>query len=206
MRRLLTRRPRDRVHGKRSSVGRTWDPSESSISHPGTHPERPQPSGSWNASARGGACGCRRLLGSLGLETGLGPFDQLGTWARPSPARSLALRRGSLSASWPSARPNEPGSCSSRRGRTVRLTSASCDLLQQAAHRRGIDPDTLVDELVRSDFAAGTRSDLEAVLAGLPEIDGVTLEREHVSSSRAAAPDRRCRRKRTHSARVGVIA
>lgn len=71
------------------------------------------------------------------------------------------------------------------RARTVRLTPASYDLLEQEARRRGTDPDALADELLRSDLAAPAPGDLETALAGLaklraglPEIDGVALARE----------------------------
>lgn len=71
------------------------------------------------------------------------------------------------------------------RARTVRLTPASYDLLEQEARRRGTDPDALADELLQYDLAAGPRGDLDAALAGLaelrgglPEIDGVALARD----------------------------
>lgn len=71
------------------------------------------------------------------------------------------------------------------RDRTVRLTSDSYELLEEAARKRGIDPDALADELLRSDLAAQSGEDLDAVLASsdelrarLPEIDGVALARE----------------------------
>lgn len=71
------------------------------------------------------------------------------------------------------------------RDRTVRLTSASYELLAQEARRRGIDADALADELLRGDLGARAGEDLEAVLtlsdelrARLPEIDGVALARE----------------------------
>lgn len=71
------------------------------------------------------------------------------------------------------------------RARTVRLTPASYDLLEQEARRRGTDPDALADELLRSDLAASAPCDLDSSLAGLtelraglPEIDGVGLARE----------------------------
>jgi hypothetical protein len=70
------------------------------------------------------------------------------------------------------------------RERTVRLPQASYDLLLQEASRRGVEPDALADELVRTDLGAIT-GDLEGALAGLaelrtrlPDIDGVTLARE----------------------------
>lgn len=69
--------------------------------------------------------------------------------------------------------------------RTVRLTPASYDLLEQEARRRGTDPDALADELLRSDLGGGASEDLDAALARsdelrsrLPEIDGVALARE----------------------------
>lgn len=51
--------------------------------------------------------------------------------------------------------------------------------------RRGIDPDALADELVRTKLEAVANGDLDAALAGLaelraslPDIDGVALARE----------------------------
>ena len=68
--------------------------------------------------------------------------------------------------------------------RTIRLPQASYDLLLQEANRRGVEPDALADELVRTDLEAST-SDLQSALVGLaklraelPDIDGVTLARE----------------------------
>lgn len=71
------------------------------------------------------------------------------------------------------------------RARTIRVTPTSYDLLEREARRRGMDPDGLADELLRSRLAAAPPGDLEAVLAGLaefrsglPEIAGVALARE----------------------------
>lgn len=71
------------------------------------------------------------------------------------------------------------------RDRVIRLTPTAYDLLKQEARRRRTDPDTLADELLRSNLAAAAVSDLEAALAGLaelrsglPEIDGVALAGE----------------------------
>jgi hypothetical protein len=70
------------------------------------------------------------------------------------------------------------------RERTIRLPQTSYDLLQQEASRRGIEPDALADELLRTDLEAST-GDLQRALTGLaelrtrlPNIDGVTLARE----------------------------
>lgn len=71
--------------------------------------------------------------------------------------------------------------------RTVHLQEASYALLEAEARRRGIDPDALVDALVRADLSAPGESgeDLESVLGDLaelrdelPEIDGVVLARD----------------------------
>ena len=65
--------------------------------------------------------------------------------------------------------------------RAIHLQQASYDLLQREASRRGVQPDALADELVRTDLA-GERGDLQSALAGLaqlrrrlPRIDGVAL-------------------------------
>lgn len=64
------------------------------------------------------------------------------------------------------------------------MPQASYDLLLQEANRRGVDPDALADELLRTDLVASA-SDLQSALAGLAELrmrlpdkDGVTLARE----------------------------
>lgn len=72
------------------------------------------------------------------------------------------------------------------RPKTVRLTSSSYELLEQEARRRGTEPDSLAEELLRADLVgAAAGEDLDAVLARsdelrsrLPEIDGVVLARE----------------------------
>lgn len=68
---------------------------------------------------------------------------------------------------------------------TVHLPESSYALLTAEARRRGLDPDALADELVRTDLAAQGEQDLEATLhglaelrAGLPEIDGIVLARD----------------------------
>jgi hypothetical protein len=61
---------------------------------------------------------------------------------------------------------------------------SSYELLQQEASRRGVEPDALADELLRSDLGAST-GDMQRTLAGLaelrtrlPDIDGIALARE----------------------------
>ena len=53
------------------------------------------------------------------------------------------------------------------------------------AQRRGLDPDALADELLRTDLATNGGEDLDATLqslaelrARLPEIDGIVLARD----------------------------
>lgn len=70
--------------------------------------------------------------------------------------------------------------------RTVRLSPSSYELLEQEARRRGTEPDSLAEELLRADLGGATAGEeLDAVLARsdglrsrLPEIDGVVLARE----------------------------
>jgi hypothetical protein len=69
--------------------------------------------------------------------------------------------------------------------RTIHLPESSYALLTAEAQRRGLDPDALADELVRSDLAAPSEQDLEATLkslaelrAEMPEIDGIVLARD----------------------------
>lgn len=70
-----------------------------------------------------------------------------------------------------------------RRERIVHLPQASYDLLLQEANRRGVDPDALADELLRTHLGVSA-GDLQSALTGpawprtrLPDIDGVTLAR-----------------------------
>jgi hypothetical protein len=68
--------------------------------------------------------------------------------------------------------------------RTIELQPDAYDLVVREAERRGVEPDALVDELVRNDLGHGN-GDLNAALdalaefrAGLPPIDAVALVRE----------------------------
>jgi hypothetical protein len=71
------------------------------------------------------------------------------------------------------------------RGHTIRLQPDAYELLAREATRRGLEPDALADELLRTDLSAAPEADLEEVLAGLadvraglPPIDAVALVRE----------------------------
>lgn len=68
---------------------------------------------------------------------------------------------------------------------TVRLQPDAYELVMREAERRGLEPDELVDEIVRTDLRELKTADLEAALrraaalrAELPPIDGVALARE----------------------------
>ncbi len=67
----------------------------------------------------------------------------------------------------------------------VRLQSDAYELVVREAERRGVEPDELVDEIVRTDLGKLNETDLEATLrraaefrSTLPPIDGVALARE----------------------------
>ncbi len=69
--------------------------------------------------------------------------------------------------------------------RTIHLPDSSYALLSAEAQRRGVDPDALADELLRTDLAAPGDQDLDVTLkslaelrARLPEIDGIVLARD----------------------------
>jgi hypothetical protein len=69
--------------------------------------------------------------------------------------------------------------------RTVELQPDAYDLVVREAERRGVEPDALVDELVRTDLGQRANGDLKPALnalaefrAGLPSIDAVALVRE----------------------------
>ena len=69
--------------------------------------------------------------------------------------------------------------------RAIHLPESSYALLSAEAQRRGLDPDALADELLRTDLATSNGQDLDATLqslaelrARLPEIDGVVLARD----------------------------
>jgi hypothetical protein len=71
------------------------------------------------------------------------------------------------------------------RPRAIHLQPDAYELLAREAARRGVDPDQLADELVRSDLTGTPQSDLDAALdalaefrAGLPPVDAVTLVRD----------------------------
>lgn len=68
--------------------------------------------------------------------------------------------------------------------RAIHLPESSYALLAAAARQRGVEPDALADELVRTDLARAG-GDLESALAGLaalrerlPQIDGIALASE----------------------------
>lgn len=76
---------------------------------------------------------------------------------------------------------------------TVRLHPDAYELVVREAERRGVEPNELVDELVRADLGRLTDGNLEATLrraaqlrAKVPPIDGVALARE----ARAELEDR----------------
>jgi hypothetical protein len=69
--------------------------------------------------------------------------------------------------------------------RTIQLPESSYALLSAEAQRRGLDPDVLADELLRTDLALGNGQDLDATLRSLaelretlPEIDGIVVARD----------------------------
>ena len=69
--------------------------------------------------------------------------------------------------------------------RTIELKPDAYDLVVREAERRGVQPDALVDELVRTDLGQRANGDLNAALdalaelrAGLPPVDAVALVRE----------------------------
>lgn len=69
--------------------------------------------------------------------------------------------------------------------RTIHLPESSYELLSAEVQRRGLAPDALADELLRTDLATSDGEDLDATLqslaeltARLPEIDGVLLARD----------------------------
>jgi len=68
---------------------------------------------------------------------------------------------------------------------TVKLQPDAYELVVREAERRGVEPDELVDELVRADLRKFDEGDLEATLrraaalrSTLPPIDGVALARD----------------------------
>jgi DNA-binding response OmpR family regulator len=69
--------------------------------------------------------------------------------------------------------------------RAIHLPESSYALLSAEAERRGIEPDALADEMLRTDLATQGGQDLDAALvnlaefrAQLPEIDGLVLARD----------------------------
>ena len=81
--------------------------------------------------------------------------------------------------------------------RTIELQPNAYDVVVREAERRGVEPDALVDELVRTDLGQGS-GDLNVALdaladfrAELPPIDAVALVREGRDELKPAALDRR---------------
>ncbi len=71
------------------------------------------------------------------------------------------------------------------RPRMIELQPDAYDLVVREADRRGVEPDALVDELVRSDLGRQANGGIDAALdalaefrAVLPPIDAVALVRE----------------------------
>jgi hypothetical protein len=71
------------------------------------------------------------------------------------------------------------------RPHTIELAADVFDLVCGEAQRRGVSPDQVVTDIVRSDLAAIGGGDLEAALrraadvrSTLPRLDGVALARE----------------------------
>jgi hypothetical protein len=69
--------------------------------------------------------------------------------------------------------------------RTIELQQDSYDLVVREAERRGLEPDALVDEIVRTDLGERRNGDLDAALdalaefrSNLPPIDAVALVRD----------------------------
>ncbi|MDQ3678362.1 MAG: hypothetical protein M3401_16450 [Actinomycetota bacterium] len=71
------------------------------------------------------------------------------------------------------------------RPHTIELAPDAFDLVSREAQRRGVSPDQVVEEIVRTDLAADDGGDLAAALrraadvrATLSRLDGVALARE----------------------------
>lgn len=68
---------------------------------------------------------------------------------------------------------------------TVELHPDAFDLVAREAQRRGVSPDQIVEEIVRTDLGRGGGDDLDALLdratrlwATLPPVDAVALARD----------------------------
>jgi hypothetical protein len=68
---------------------------------------------------------------------------------------------------------------------TIELPPDAFDLVSREAQRRGVSPDQVVEEIIRSDLAVSHAGDLDAALrraadlrSALPRLDGVALARE----------------------------
>lgn len=68
---------------------------------------------------------------------------------------------------------------------TVRLQPDAYELVAREAERRGVEPDEVVDVIIRADLGMLDERDLDATLrraaalrSTLPQIDGVALARE----------------------------
>lgn len=70
------------------------------------------------------------------------------------------------------------------RSHTIELAPDAFDLVSREAQRRGVSPDQVVEEIIRTDLAV-TKGDLLSALRGaadlratLPRLDGLALARE----------------------------
>lgn len=73
--------------------------------------------------------------------------------------------------------------------RNIRLTQTSYELLMREARRRGVEPDFLADELLRSDLSGGESGDLDRALSGLAELRNGLPNVDAVALTRAARDD-----------------
>jgi hypothetical protein len=71
------------------------------------------------------------------------------------------------------------------RAHTIELQADAFDLVNREAQRRGVSPDQVVEEIIRTDLAVVHGGDLDAALRRatelrqtLPRLDGVALARE----------------------------
>lgn len=75
------------------------------------------------------------------------------------------------------------------RAHTIELQADAYDLVSREAQRRGVSPDQIVEEIIRTDLAVLHGSDLDATLRRAAELRSTLPPMDGVAFARAARAD-----------------
>jgi hypothetical protein len=75
------------------------------------------------------------------------------------------------------------------RAHTIELQADAYDLVSREAQRRGVSPDQIVEEIIRTDLAVLHGSDLDATLGRAAELRSTLPLMDGVAFARAARAD-----------------